>query len=76
MMSSLNEPVLRAADRFAQQGMGVQSVSGTASVRLRRLWCCRAVMEKRTFALRHAATMSWVYKPLSARMVSGPVTPA
>ena len=42
----------------------------------RRLWCYRMVMEKRTSIWRQTLTMAWVYQPLSARMVSGPVAPA
>ena len=43
-----------------QYGMGVHSASGMASMRLRTLWCCRTVMEKRTRFSRQAATMAWV----------------
>ena len=40
--------------------MGVQSCSGMASMRLRRLALWRMVMEKRTSIRRQAATMAWV----------------
>ena len=44
-----------------QYGMGyVQSASGMASIRFRRLLCWRMVMEKRTSSLQQTDTMLWV----------------
>ena len=43
-----------------QQGMGVQSSSGVASMSWRRLWCWRMVMETRTIVVQRAATMGWL----------------
>ena len=43
-----------------QYGMGVQSASGMASIRFRRLLCWRMVMEKRTSSLQQTDTTLWV----------------
>ena len=43
-----------------QYGIGLQSASGMASIRFRRLLCWRMVMEKRTSIRRQTATTAWV----------------
>ena len=53
-----------------QQGMRLHSLSGIASMILRRLLCWRVVMDKRTSIPGQTATRTRAYHSLSARTVS------